>query len=161
MENIEIAQKINNMAKELVKNKIATNYEEACRQAETMIVGKVDRKEEAQKTENEELNKDVRKLTVATRDIAQEIVKLRGDLTKFNEEINSIRNDVNSIKSKMYKMSAESRVSEEIRKDEPERIVSKEDAAKEHITKMSQPKEPEKVDLSIENIFYYGDKKHG
>jgi hypothetical protein len=160
MENIEIAQKINNLAKELVKNKIATNYEEACRQAETMIVGKVEKKEEVQNKENEELSKDVRKLNVATRDIAQEIMKLRDDLGKFQQEFNSIRDEVNSLKSKMFKMSADNRVREEMKKEEPERIVSKEDAAKEHITKMSQPKEPEKVDLSIENIFYYGDKKH-
>ena len=161
MENIEIAQKINNLAKELVKNKLATNYEEACRQAESMIVGKVDKKEEAQRAENGELNKDVRKLTIATRDIVQEIVKLREDMSKFQQEFNSIRDEVNSLKSKMFKMSAENRVKEEVKKEEPERIVTKEDAAKEHITKMSQPREPEKVDLSIENIFYYGDKKHG
>ena len=161
MENIETAQKINNMARELVKNKIATNYEEACRQAESVIVGKTDKKEEAQKAENEELNKDVRKLTIATRDIAQEIVKLREDLGKFQQEFNSMRDEVNSLKSKMFKMSADNRVREEAKKEEPERTVSREDAAKEHIEKMSQPKVPEKVDLSIENIFYYGDKKHG
>lgn len=160
MENVEIAQKINNLAAELIKHKIVANYDDACKQAE-VILGKVDKKEEAVKMENEELNKDVRKLSVTTRNLNQELFKLREEFNNFLQEFNSIKSEINGIRNKIS--AAPVKVKEETREEkeeEPEKILSKEEITEGHMEKIIMPKEPEKVDLSVEKIFYAGNKKN-
>ncbi len=148
---VEEVQKINTLAKELLKHHIASSSEDAFARAELMVKGETptaDNKED-------EVNRELRQLGLKINSLYTELVNLR-------QEFKLIKDDVSSIKKKVEGIGSERRQFEQpIVQSQPvenkeQQPISQEPKKTETRSRTGDFKEK---DVEIEKFFYYGNKK--
>ncbi len=142
MDSVDEIQKINNLARELVKHNIASTSDEALRKAEEMIKGKAEPNE--LKTLEEGFNREIRATNLRIDGVMQEITALRGGINKIGDYIHELEVKIG-------------KQNKQPREEAPPQPAPKE------APKQQEPKEEKKNgfsedDVSIEKIFYYGKK---
>ena len=148
--DVEEVQKINTLAKELLKHHIASSSDDAFARAESMVKG------EAPVANNEdEVNRELRLIGLKMNSLYSELVSLQ-------QEFKLIKDDVSSIKKKIDGIGSERRQFEQPR-------VQSQPIENAHQQAMSpEPRKTEtrsrtgdfqEKDVEIEKFFYYGNKK--
>ncbi|MCP3684146.1 MAG: hypothetical protein GY861_15805 [bacterium] len=145
MDSVDEIQKINNLARELVKHNIASNSDEALRKAEEMVKGKAE--PNGLKTLEEGFNREIRSTNLRIDGVIQEVSGLRDGIVKIGDYIHELEVKI----EKQRKQQCEA----------PQQAAAPEPSKEE--PKKEEPKEEKKngfseKDVSIEKIFYYGKK---
>ncbi len=142
---VEEVQKINSLAKELLKHHIASSSEDAYVQAELMVNG------EAPKTDKEdEVNREIRMLGLKLNSLYNEIVNLHAEMKVMKDEILFIRK-----RSESRVVVEQPKPAEHVQQAEtqpsPEPVKNVEPAR-------SRTGDFQEKDVQIEKFFYYGKK---
>lgn len=154
MESWDQTQKINNLARELIKHKVVNSAEEAFKRAEATVKSgqKVDAPEN-------ELQKDVRQLRFAISDAAKYLKEHDEKMAKFKEELETLRielanarSDISALKMKAKEQRIEPRI------EQPKTEQSMEQKATESLQRIIKPKETVQKPIEIDKIFYFGNK---
>ncbi|MBI2133386.1 hypothetical protein HYU11_01750 [Candidatus Woesearchaeota archaeon] len=142
---VEEVQKINSLAKELLKHHIASSSEDAYVQAELMVKG------EAPKVNREdEVNRDLRMLGLKLNSMYNEIVALQAEIKGLKDEMTSIKKKIESF-----------RVVEQPRAEPVHQPPNEQQAIPPAKTEQaSRPRtgDYQEKDVQIEKFFYYGKK---
>ena len=166
-------QKLNQMAQNLKKHNIVCSKEEGIRRAERIYGEEHNFSDEFAKhyDDQDDMKKDVRKLTFALRDAIMEIKELKSQVNKLQKELNDVRVNPPRV---VYRQTVapDPHVQELPEKKEPEQQAKL--PVQESSPKPPQPvirEEPKKVqdkpidrnriapsDVAIEKFFYFGTK---
>jgi hypothetical protein len=145
MEDIEQIQKINSLAKELIRHGIADSSEEAFKKAKVMIRGE----ENVQEVTEERFEQEIRLLDSKIRTVAKEVKGVKEKLGRVMEEIKRLGVNESRTKSESVVKSVE--LIKEIEVEGNSNNPGKKEESKEERKFCEE-------DVSIEKIFYFGKK---
>ena len=155
MENsMEQTQKINNLARELIKNKIVTSAEEAYKRAESTV-----RMGQKVETPESDMQKDLRQFRVALSDAIKylkeeddKIIKLKAEVETLRMDLQNARSDISQLKMKareapVVQRPVETKVAEAPKQAPIQHTI--EETAHEQMEKIIKP---QKKTISQENL---------
>lgn len=144
---MEITEKINSLARELLKHGMANSSDEAYRQAEMMLRKGSASEENKEGRVEERLNAISREVGLRLNSLQREINALQADMAGLKKNFEQLNSEISSVKSKLNSIIT--------RMDNIQFSEERSIAAGEKKDKQQQPHR----DLSIEKIFYFGNKK--
>ncbi len=161
---IEEVQKINTLAKELLKHHIAESSEDAYTRAEKIVTG------EAPKTEKEdEINKELRLIGLKMNSLYSELVNLQQEFKGFKEEVAYIKR---KLQSEAFQKPGSSMQSGSAATEETHATHAQKPQEAQQPKEQEQPKAAEKLstprprtgdysekDVTVEKFFYFGTNK--
>ena len=146
--DINKIQKLNDMALNLKKHNVVYSKEDAIKQAENIV-----------REQDNDLRKDVRKLTFALRDALNEISDLKSHVKKLQNELNDVRvNPPTRIIER--KVVHDVPVEKEV-KEEAKPIVQQQKLNNEPRKDINLPIDRNGIapsEVSVEKFFYFGEK---
>ena len=151
---VEEVQKINNLAKELLKHHIASSSEDAYAQAEKMIKG-----EPHKEGMEDETNRELRMLGLKLNSLYSELVSTQQELKGMKEEIAYIKN---KLQSEAFQRPATpvQQASAQHSTESGEHIeAQKTQEAPKKTESRSRTGDYSEKDVEIEKFFYYGTNK--
>ncbi|GEM_PF-1681242 len=173
MDNIDEVRKVEALARELVKHKIAENMQDAVAQAESMLKGKgkvnIPKSQESGETKAPQED-DVKKLSSQLNQHKNLISEVQSKMNEMIAEINNLRKEINELKGRVnaqnLHMQATAQHHEES-KGESQAQASESNKPQESSPKMrGEGAKPEKRtgsykpgDFKIDQIFYSGSRK--
>ncbi|MBI3034592.1 hypothetical protein HYY72_05530 [Candidatus Woesearchaeota archaeon] len=150
---VEEIQKINNLAKELLKHHIASSSEDAYARAELMVKG------EPQKENNDsEVNKELRMLGLKMNSLYSELVSLQHEVKGMKDEIAYIKNKLQSEAFQRPSAPIQQAAQHHEEPGEHAETQKVQDAPKKTEGRSRTGDYSEK-DVEIEKFFYYGTNK--
>lgn len=159
---IEEVQKINTLAKELLKHHIAESSEDAYTRAETMVKG------EAPRTEKEdEINKELRLIGLKMNSLYSELVNLQQEFKGFKEEMSYIKRKLQSEAfqkpSSPVQTGSTATAAEEMHRQQSQEAQKQPNeqpkAADKHTTPRPRTGDYSEKDVTVEKFFYFGTNK--
>ncbi len=156
---VEEIQKINNLAKELLKHHIASSSEDAFARAELMVKG------EAPSTAREdEVNQELRQLGLKINSIYSELVNLQSEFKSVKAEIDSLKRNMHRVVSEQKAPSQSSAAQGSSAGNVPIHVTAsaKHDAETGQVEQsQARPRtgDYKEKDVAVEKFFYYGNNK--
>ncbi|MBI4438670.1 hypothetical protein HY640_01935 [Candidatus Woesearchaeota archaeon] len=155
---VEEIQKINNLAKELMKHQLASSSEEAYVKAELMVKG-----EAPKVTREDEVNRELRTLGMNMNSLYNELVKLQHEFKSFREEFSDIKRRVeNMIPVQQAQQAQQAAPAERTGEREPQQPTHTETASQPSDKKQTvRPRTGDysEKDVAVEKFFYFGNNR--
>ncbi len=175
IESFEQTQKINALAKELLKHHVVSSADEAFKRAEATVrsgsseqfIAKGPAAASESQQQDAETARDVRQLKFALVDLNKIISKLNSDMSSFGVEISNVKSELSMMKGEVSLLKQKLRDAHNSAPAAPLRsssesssqIGSSEAQASAQFERIIRPKEPEAAKpVEIDKIFYFGKK---
>ena len=159
---VEEIQKINNLAKELLKHHIASSSEEAFLKAEVMVKG-----EPQAENKEDEVNREIRVLGLKLNSVYSEMMGMQAEIKSLKEEMVSFRRRVESAQvAQAAQIQRQETQRQEMPRPQPGTSAQNAESVPRQETEQPKPTpnrlrtgEYTEKDVQVEKFFYFGTKK--